>query len=195
MNYKKYIDNYQNTSQRAQKEGYLILTIDELIKRAIKLKGLNDEVISSSAIIRNPYKEEIKISGNFTNEYFLKPENFYKCSVQINAKEYDTIKGETMSINDFNSNLEIISLDDEKNFNDAIDNEILNKLTTKGNLKNLFNLYKNANIYEINVDLGFSKTSFGIFTAIPIGLNSKGFCKGTTKEPCRGKLYLAKKKS
>ena len=187
MGFKKYFGNFQSVSQQVQRDGYSILSLDELMKRAVKFHDFEHELISCSAFLFNPLGSEVKISQNFTNAYFLRPENFNKCSVQLNPKDYDSVHGKVLSLDEFNSSLGSMSV------NDARNNVVLNSFASKDTLDGFLSLYNKYRGSEINVDFSLPKVDFFVFSAMPVGLNSDGFCKGMSRAPCSGKMYLAKK--
>ncbi|MFP4568227.1 MAG: hypothetical protein ACLFN8_04755 [Candidatus Woesearchaeota archaeon] len=168
----------------AQQENSSLLTISELMSRAASLNSRR-EFISGSALLFNPYDEEIKFSENFANDYFLKPENFNKCSIQIRPKEYSSIDGPVLAVNEFNSYLGVMSS------SVALENKLLNCFSDAATLKKFLGLFGHESD-NINVNLALSNPGFGIFSAIPIGIYSDGFCKGMSEKPCEGKYYILK---
>lgn len=184
---KKFQETYQNVSRKAQ-QNYKVLTIQELLERATTIKTFNEEIISAGVIIANQFDKEVKISPDFLNTYKVKPENFNKCSLQINPKEYDSIQGDIISLDDYLSSIGIVTL------NDAKKNPILNSLTKDKTLQNFLKMYHSAHKDTINLNLELPKVSSYIFSAIPIGINSEGLARGMCKKPQDKKTYIAKLK-
>ena len=184
---KKIQETYQNVCQKVQVE-YTILPIQELLERANRLKKVDGEIISAGAIITNQFDREVKISPNFLNTYKVKPENFNKCSLQINPKEYDAIQGQIISLDEYLASIGKIPISDAKN------NPILNILTNENTLQEFLNMYRAFHKDTINLDLELPKVSSYIFSAMPIGLNQEGLVRGMCKKPQDEKTYIARLK-
>jgi len=180
---KKYEGTYQEVSMRAQNENLHILTLQEIIELQLKTTKFKGEFMTASAVLINPFKKEIKLSKNFTNDQIITFYNLDKNAAKILYKTYEDTLGDTLSIQEFKEHKGI-----KQHHTDLIQNPILlgfiePKLLKKYIDKNAFQTYNLA----LNINLKLPKSDMTIH-ALPIGINQNEIFS----EYHQKKIYLIK---